>query len=120
MGLKIFGLNRTITAIRKVRDRKGMAIQQATDVACHIILEKAKFYCPVDTRALIESGKVVLYGSGTATRGSVEFGTKYAIWVHERVELRHKPPTCAKFLERAARESLKPCEEATERIVQVR
>lgn len=120
MGLKIFGLNRTITAIKKMKDRKGKAIQEATSVACHIILEQAKFYCPVDTGALKESGKVVIYGSGTATRGSVEFGTKYAIWVHEKVEARHTPPTCAKFLERAAREKLKACEEATERIVQVR
>lgn len=73
-------------------------------------LELSAVYCPKDTGALVESR----YLEVTSFRGnpSVEMGyakggnPDYAAYVHEMVQIPHKPPTQAKFLERAVNEDI--------------
>lgn len=72
--------------------------------------EKAKYYTPKDTRALVESAYLEI----TSFRGRprVEMGfarggsPDYAMYVHEIEKYRHASPTKAKFLESAMKEDL--------------
>lgn len=82
-------------------------------------LELSAKYCPKDTHALVNSR----YLEVTSFRGkpSVEMGyakggkPEYAAYVHEMVEIPHKTPTQAKFLERAVNEDI---DNITDRVVQ--
>ena len=72
-------------------------------------LAKAKYYTPVDTGALVESGRLeVKMLSGGKVRGEIKFGggpqLHYAPIVHESTWLRHKSPTRSKFLQAAMEE----------------
>lgn len=72
--------------------------------------ELSDYYCPKDTHKLVESRYLV----ATSFRGKprVELGYArggnpfYAAIVHERLDMRHAEPTCAKFLQRALQEDL--------------
>jgi len=59
---------------------------------------------PIDTTNLQASADTRWEGEGFDTAVIVSYGTEYAVYVHEIVENRHKPPTQAKFLEQPARE----------------
>lgn len=73
-------------------------------------LELSAKYCPKDTGALVNSR----YLEVTSFRGkpTVEMGyakggkPSYAAYVHEMVQIPHKAPTQAKFLERAVNEDI--------------
>lgn len=65
------------------------------------ILERAKYYCPVDTGALRDSGHIEYSGDGKC---KIVFDEPYAIYVHEITWNRHKFPTCDHFLDRAIQE----------------
>jgi len=65
-------------------------------------LELAKYYCPVDTGALVESGYLDKISGKGYSRVIIGFGKggepPYAALVHELVTHHHKPPTRSKFL----------------------
>lgn len=68
------------------------------------ILKRAKYYCPVDTGKLVNSGRIERKGDGTC---DIVFGNEdctYAWYVHENMSARHATPTRAKFLTRAVQE----------------
>jgi hypothetical protein len=73
-------------------------------------LELAKYYTPVDTGALVDSG--YLEGTSTKSYPRVEIGfgfggnPRYTVYVHEMVQIAHAAPTQAKFLQRAVLEDL--------------
>jgi hypothetical protein len=77
-------------------------------------LEKSKEYCPKDTGELVGSAYLehTPYRQHRGTGMRVEMGyakdghPDYAPYVHERLDVRHAPPTQAKFLERAVLEDL--------------
>lgn len=83
------------------------ALRAQVEVA-EAVLERALIYVPVDTGALRASGRVNADLSNLEIAvAEVRFGSDvapYAAIVHERLDLRHKPPTQAKYLERAAYE----------------
>jgi hypothetical protein len=72
--------------------------------------EKAKYYCPVDTGALVASAYLEIRpfrGQPRVEMGFARGGVPhYAVIVHENLEMKHKPPTQAKFLERALDEDM--------------
>lgn len=59
---------------------------------------------PVDTGALKNSAGTRSEGSGWDTDVVVFYTQSYAVYVHERTGLHHKPGKIAKFLETPARE----------------
>lgn len=68
-----------------------------------LIMTESKKQCPVDTGTLRGTGHVE-QPEESGDRVTVQMGyggpaAPYAIWVHERLDLRHNPPTKAKFLE---------------------
>jgi hypothetical protein len=92
-------------------------LKQLVDEAAPIMLdalqptkEKAEYYCPKKTGALVESSYLEI----TSFRGNprVELGfakggePPYAVYVHEMVEYHHAPPTRSKFLQAAVYEDL--------------
>lgn len=83
-------------------------ISTGLEKCANVILKKALQWVPVDTEALKRSGHVEVSGTGKGSRARVVFGgrrdTYYALYVHENLQAFHKPPTCAKFLEKAARD----------------
>ena len=68
------------------------------------IMTKAKELTPVDLNVLKPSGHVQLPEvNGETVSVTMGFGgaaSEYAVYVHENLEARHKPPTQAKFLEK--------------------
>jgi len=76
------------------------------------IYNRSQELVPVDTGKLKESGWISVSSrkSDGAIRGVVSYGRMgkpfYAVYVHERLDLYHKPPTQAKFLQRALEERI--------------
>ena len=61
------------------------------------ILERAKYYCPVDEGTLRDSGHIEQDGDSY----KIVFDTPYAWYVHEFSWRQHEYPTCDHFLTRA-------------------
>lgn len=73
------------------------------------VLERAKYYCPKDTEALVRSGRVVSeLRELRLAEAQIRFGDgeseAYAVVQHERLDYRHDPPEQAKYLQRAVDE----------------
>lgn len=106
--IEITGIKEVLRVIGKAKEETGKRIEDGIRQACEIIRRRAYIYCPKDTGALADSGKVIVTGKGFGCRGTVVFGgpeAHYALYVHEDLSKYHHPPTQAKFLERASRES---------------
>lgn len=74
--------------------------------------------CPKDTGALRKSAYVaVTRVSKWNIDARVGYDTEYAIYVHERLDARHAPPTRAKFLEEAIATNVDRFEKDLERTV---
>lgn len=85
-------------------------IPEAIRYGLQPIYDKSQIYVPVLTGDLKASGFIVTSKTSRGASGAVVYGTAndpfYAIWVHERLDLNHKSPTQAKFLEAAVHEEL--------------
>jgi hypothetical protein len=72
--------------------------------------EKSKVYCPKDTHRLVNSAYLESVGYRGQPRVEMGFARGgdpyYAVLVHENLEMKHKPPEQAKFLERAVDEDI--------------
>jgi hypothetical protein len=82
-------------SLRRLNDLKKLKM---LPYALELVKEEAVRRCPIDTGALRKSARVKIRGN----TGSINFGMSYAIYVHERLDLRH-PVGEAKFLENAWR-----------------
>ena len=111
----ITGIEVVNKTIGKSITRAKNTISEALHRCAEIILQRSQKYVPVDTGALKASGQIVVEGNRQATTSRVIYGGKaetyYALYVHENLEAKHAAPTCAKFLERAARESAGNCQQ---------
>lgn len=108
MPIRVDGVDRVLKAMKARSEGDRINIVEGLDKAGKIVLKLAKKYVPKDTLALEKSGREETTGTGLGAKGIVEFGgpeAPYAFIVHERLEVYHEPPTCAKYLERAVRES---------------
>jgi hypothetical protein len=106
--VKITGVQEVIRAIGKARAKTRDDIATTLERCGQVVLKKADQYCPEDKGNLRKSGKVVTTGKGMGARAAVEYGgdeAPYALYVHENLDAFHLPPTQAKWLERAVRES---------------
>ena len=74
--------------------------------AAEEVLVRAKYYCPKDTHALVNSGRVVSeVREQRLAVAQIRFGDgapeAYAVIQHERLDYKHDPPEQAKYLQRA-------------------
>ena len=72
----------------------------ALNEVAEVTMTDAKERTPVQYGRLKASGIVAEYATARNLKARLAFGTEYAVFVHERLELRHKVGE-AKFLERA-------------------
>lgn len=107
--VKVDGIEVVIRALRDMKVKDGKRIHEALQRMGEVILKKSQYYVPKDTRALEKSAIILVEGRGFGARLTINYDTPYAGPVHEILTNYHKPPTCAKFLERAVRESRGNC-----------
>jgi hypothetical protein len=122
MNVKITGIDHVVKAIARKKEGVKVKIHTGLVKAAYVILSKARYYCPISPAgsrdhmgnwqppgALRASGQVLsVERPGFGSEARVSFGglaAFYALWVHELTEYAHASPTCAKFLERAVRET---------------
>jgi len=101
----VSGVTLTLRSIGKKKADASATIAEVLKKNADIILARSQILVPVDTTALKASGKVTVTGSGAGAKMEVAYGggaVHYAVYVHESVDVPHKPPTIAKFLSRAA------------------
>lgn len=98
MGISVTGVQRTLQAQRGMvaKDAKNIAISLST--CAQVLLKASQKLVPVDTGALKASGKVDTTGNGFAAVATVSYDGPYAIFVHEKLEAYHEPPTQARYL----------------------
>jgi len=88
------------------------AVPGVTEVAIFHALEpiydQSQIFVPVDTGKLKESGFIRTSSRRDGAAGVVGYGAAgnpfYAVYVHERLDLKHDAPTQAKYLEEAVKE----------------
>jgi hypothetical protein len=102
---------RVIKATSKATVKDSIKIEEGIKKCLGVIHRKAQTLCPVDINVprrreglphLRDSGREETTGTGMATQGAVVFEGFYAIYVHERLDVKH-PVGEAKFLEKAVR-----------------
>lgn len=91
------------------------------------IFDRSQAIVPVDTGALKRSGKLNKHLSSTTMEVQITYGgpstprdVNYARFVHERLDVYHKPPTQAKFLEQPAVEAMNGMEDRLAAYVRAR
>lgn len=95
--------NTLAPALEAIARGARQAVERALAREGEAIMAEAKVLCPVDTGALRSTGRVwrAEWFGNTAivmlTFGG--YGVNYTEPVHERLDVRHTPPTQAKFLE---------------------
>jgi hypothetical protein len=111
---EIQGVSRLLQVFENRRKQAPLELREKLHDAGDVILAKALYYVPKDTLALAKSGRVSVAGDAVTDKMevTVEFGgdvdgtvLDYVVFVHEDMEAYHAPPTCAKFLTRAYRET---------------
>jgi hypothetical protein len=111
MGLKFTdtGFQARLLATQKqmehLQKQMPFTVRQALQRGGEIILEKARYYCPVETGRLRTHSGVSLPEGDELIRVEITFDMAYAVFVHEDVSKNHASPTRAKFLELAVRET---------------
>lgn len=105
-----------LTGLKTVQSNLDKALAQIKGAtkkglieAAFLIEATSKIYVPRDTGNLAGSGRTDWGDGPTGPFAVVHYGgtseTKsYAVHVHERLELRHTPPTQAKYLEQAVKD----------------
>lgn len=104
-GLKVKGLAELGAKLDALGVRAVRELNRALYNEAQLILTAAQALTPVETGALKGSGIVPTpEEDATGVRVTIGFGgaaAPYAIYVHERLDTHHEPPTQAKFLETA-------------------
>jgi len=93
--------------VKALRDYGGEMLtdaEAAVDEFCAHVLTESEVICPIKWGNLRSSGKLSTpqTQNGVVSQ-TISFSSDYAIFVHERLDLRHQPPTQAKFLETSIR-----------------
>lgn len=105
-------LNREVLKI-KGRTKGGLR------EALLIIKARALYYTPVEFTNLRQSARTDVYDAPGGVAGVIYYEAAYAVYVHERMDLHHDPPTQAKFLTRAIQEKMREALEAIRRRVRI-
>lgn len=108
----VTGVESIIRAATKATGVTTKTIAAGLEQCGNIILRKSWKYVPVDTGELKSTGRVMVEGVGMNAKVRVTYGSDkafYAMYVHENLTAHHEFPTCAKFLERAIRETRGTC-----------
>lgn len=100
----VTGIKDLQVAIAKHKKATVKGLRAGLGTVGLFIKREAQKITPVDEDVLRPSIDAIMEGSGFTSGVNVGTNTKYAIYVHENLEARHKPGTSAKFLEIPFRE----------------
>ena len=95
---RVTGVEQISQNLRHLVQRVPAQAAQALNVVAEECMTDAKERTPVDTGTLKRSGKVHQHATPRRLAAGLSFATEYAVYVHERTELRHATGE-AKFLE---------------------
>lgn len=95
---KLEGLDKVVAGIKRLDRAAAKGFEIGLVRAGLYVQRESQKIVPVDTGALRNSAYTRKKGSGKKTEVSVGYTQSYAIYVHERTELRHRAPTRAKYL----------------------
>lgn len=131
--IKVQGVKTVLKALHASGRKDRMNMADGLRKCAEIVLKKSQEFVPVDTGSLKDSGRIETVGKGLEARSYVIYGGKnftrkretytvgapgfertktrykfpknplYAWIVHERMDLKHKPPTKAKYLSDAVK-----------------
>lgn len=92
-------------------------VEKEVEDTIQLAFMESQLEVPVDTGLLRSTGKAwPVEKDGDGMEARITYGTHYGPYVHERVDIHHKPPTKAKFLEDPMKRQEKPFVEAVKRI----
>lgn len=97
---RVQGIDTVSENLRRLAASVPVRAAQALNVVAEETMTDAKERTPVDTGTLKRSGLVFQHATPGRLSAGLSYGTEYAVYVHERTELRHRVGE-AKFLERA-------------------
>lgn len=103
----ITGVDRTIRGLQRMKNRDAMNIRTGIERCVQMVYDLSQVYVPVALGPLKESGRKEVTGTAMQTTGTVTYGgpnAPHAFVVHERTEVRHAPPTTARYISRAVNE----------------
>jgi hypothetical protein len=91
------------TVLERLEDMYGDMNEEVLEVTADelgAVLDASREIVPYDTGALHDSGFMNVEETGDGRiEGTVGYNMPYAVYVHERLDVYHEPPTQAKFLE---------------------
>lgn len=114
----VTGVSSVHKIVGRHKSELGIRLADAMEKCGGVIGRKGDYYCPKDTLALVNSRQIIVTGAGLNTVVQVTYGSEeayYALWVHEDLDKYHEPPTQAKWLERAVRETRGTCKSIVKR-----
>jgi len=101
--VKVIGAKEIMNRLKKADVKMGMQARRGLGYAALFLLRQSKKIVPVESGNLKGSGQMKLLGWGWNSSAVVFYTASYAVYVHERTDLKHKPGKQAKFLESPAR-----------------
>ncbi|MHA1344985.1 MAG: hypothetical protein ACTSO3_01160 [Candidatus Heimdallarchaeaceae archaeon] len=104
--VKVTGVKAIKKAMKKANTLLGDGQRKGLIKGGLYIQRKSQQVVPVEYGILKNSAGTKAIGHGWYTDVIVYYTASYAVYVHERVDLRHKPGKYAKFLERPVRENM--------------
>jgi hypothetical protein len=104
-----FSARNTLSAgLRKAAKDFHERMRTAVEAEAQLVLAEAKRRCPVNTGALLDSGRVEMHEEGDRIYAKIVFGddeVTYALFVHEDLEAHHPEGKQAHFLSSVIREA---------------
>lgn len=101
---EVVGVEEVLTRLKQAKVKAGLEIERNLKKAGLYLQRLSQKVVPVATGALKNSAGTRAKGAGVHTAVAVFYTQHYAIYVHERTDLRHKTGKQAKFLEQPAKE----------------
>lgn len=105
--VKVIGVNEIKNKLRESSMRLAGSVRRGLMKGGLYLQRESQKIVPVETGNLKGSAGTKPIGRGWHTDVVVYYTATYAVYVHERTELSHKPGKEAKFLEKPAREQRK-------------
>ena len=97
---RVTGIENVSENLRRLAQSVPLKAAHALNVVAEETMTDSKERTPVETGTLKRSGTVHQHATPMRLSAGLSYGTEYAVYVHERTELRH-PVGEAKFLENA-------------------
>jgi len=101
--VKVIGAKRIMARLKRAHVKMGDQARRGLIKAGLFLLRESKKIVPIETSNLKNSGQTKALGWGWNSSVVVYYTASYAVYVHERTELKHKKGKSAKFLEKPAR-----------------